>query len=560
MRKGKSRKFNGDKENQEEVKESKNTKGIRGKSSRKRNPGYDNETSDKIPMPASLKNYSDHGNPNWYFTDAMLAEQASRFSFQSFIGNGELTGSAKMPSIMSYFFNPCIGTVSRDNLETTAVNLAARKLYSVLSNKSGRTAAYGPQDVIMAVLGVGEIVSMVSWMQRAFGLVMTYSQRNRDLPRNIFGAMCINYDDFVSNIANYRVKLNTVIQTFNKIAIPANISWFQKAAAMYEAIYMDSPDEMAQLYVYNPATTWILNESVYEQGTILQSNSWCCDRVSNAPVVQTFSTYLNKLQGMVNALLTSTTLNVVYADVINYCNNNNVPMLKLGLIDETYSVKPVYDEEALLHIHNMTILGAPKVVTDTESINLEDTSAVLATPYNEVYPVVGTNAVAQYLVIAMALSTELERGEYGEVEACDLLDFPYGNPDLTQRIEASRFSVRVSKDMSKPVVTSGGTYNGLVYDIITVPDHYCVLAAAYTNGALVLGHSQLQTICASANATASNASVFDKFRYHPIMYVRKADETDIDFVLGDLNYFTHINGEWLKNLNNVCYQGLFELR
>lgn len=57
-----------------------------------------------------------------------------------------------------------------------------------------------------------------------------------------------------------------------------------------------------------------------------------------------------------------------------------------------------------------------------------------------------------------------------------------------------------------------------------------------------------------------NASLLDKFRYHPVMYIRKSDETDISYVLGELNYFTHIDGEWLRNLNNVCYQGLFELR
>lgn len=504
MRKGKSKKFNNNvKEKSEDLREEKNSKVKRDRVSRKHNPGYDNETSDKIPMPASLKNYSDHGNPNWYFTDAMLAEQASRFSFQSFIGNGELTGAAKMPSIMSYFFNPCIGTVSDANLQTTAVNLAARKLYSVLSNKSGRTATYGPQDVIMAVLGVGEVVSMVSWMQRAFGLVMTYSQRNRDLPRNIFGAMCINYDDFISNMANYRVRLNAIIQTFNKVAIPANISWFQKAAAMYEAVYMDSPDDMAQLYIYNPATTWILNESVYEGGTILQSYSWCCDRAGGGQVVQLFTIYLNRLQEMVNALLTSTTLNIVYADVLNYCNNNNVPMLKLGLIDETYSVKPVYDEEALLHIHNMSILGSPNIIRDTASINLTDSSAVLATPYNEVYPVPDTNAVAQYLAIPVPLSSELERGVYSEFESCDLLDFPYGNPDLTQRIESSRFSIRVSKDMTKPLATASGTYDGLVYNVVTVPDHYCVLAVAYANGITAVG--AMRTAHDMCNAECLNA-------------------------------------------------------
>lgn len=523
----------------------KNNKGKGARKSKKQNPGYENETDKSLAMPAGLKNESDHGNPNWYFTDSMLAEQASRFSFQSFIGNGELTGSAVMPSILSYYFNPCIGTRNNEDLETSAINLAARKLYSVLSNKSGRTAQYGPQDVIMAILAVGEIVSMVSWMQRAFGSVMTYSQRNRDLPKNIFNAMCINYDDFTANIANYRVQVNTIIQTFNKVAIPANIAWFQKCSAMYEAIYQDSPDEMAQLYIFNPATTWYLNESVYDQGTILQSIFWCVDRVSNERSVKNFSTYISQLKGMVNALLTSTTLNLVYADILNYCNNNNVPMLKIGLIDETYSVTPVYDQEALLHIHNMSIIDAPNVIRNTSEVNFEDTSICLATPYNEVYPVVNSNAVAQYLVIPVPQSSELELGIYPAFEQCDLLDFPYGNPDLTQRIEASRFSIRLDGDMTKEAITSSGAYDGLIYNLAAMPDHYCVCAVMLTNGGPTPNVSAqgLRTVCAFGTLNAAVASMVDKFRYAPVQYMRANNDAGVALVMGELNYFTHIPKE-----------------
>lgn len=41
--------------------------------------------SENFNKDAKLENQSPVGNPNWYFTDHELAEQASRFSFRSFI-------------------------------------------------------------------------------------------------------------------------------------------------------------------------------------------------------------------------------------------------------------------------------------------------------------------------------------------------------------------------------------------------------------------------------------------------------------------------------------------
>lgn len=41
--------------------------------------------SESYSKDAKLENQSPVGNPNWYFTDHELAEQASRFSFRSFV-------------------------------------------------------------------------------------------------------------------------------------------------------------------------------------------------------------------------------------------------------------------------------------------------------------------------------------------------------------------------------------------------------------------------------------------------------------------------------------------
>lgn len=54
----------------------------RGKSKGPQEVKPNNEMCNKD---AKLENQSPVGNPNWYFTDHELAEQASRFSFRSFV-------------------------------------------------------------------------------------------------------------------------------------------------------------------------------------------------------------------------------------------------------------------------------------------------------------------------------------------------------------------------------------------------------------------------------------------------------------------------------------------
>lgn len=162
-----------------------------------------------------------HNDPNWYFTDSVLAEQASSFAFDSYMGvkslmriqgqdgNGDpanqLPGYYTAPSIMAIKLNPCPGDTSTIQ---TGINMAALKMYTQLSNQNSKTTQYAPQDLTMLLLAVGEAISLVEHIRRAFGFAFTYNQRNRELPRRVLEFMGFDVDDFMSNLAQHRIDFN----------------------------------------------------------------------------------------------------------------------------------------------------------------------------------------------------------------------------------------------------------------------------------------------------------------------------------------------------------------
>jgi hypothetical protein len=552
----------------EEIKKS--VKGKRNKKSKHEQRDSKPEVASKYNDDADLKNHSKYGNPNWYFTDHDLAEQASRFSFQSYIGNGKLIDTATLPSIATMYLHPSLGGYvgvtedsdpSEDNMSVQAVNLMARKLYARLAAMSGRTSSYQPQDIMFAILGIGEVISIVSHLRRVIGLAFTYNYRNRDFPSHVIKALGVSPDDLFSNLAKYRVEFNTILNMANKIPILANVSWFAKCSSIYEAIFQDSPDEMAQMYIMVPGSTWIIDEQSSETGTILKTVPFCLNSMQdNVVAYKTFGDYLAILRDMINALLTSTTFNVIYSDILNLSAKENVPLMQLDLVSESYGVIPQYDEEVLLHIHNMGIYqpSYPDYFQNTKA-NLQGRST---SNCNDVFSDPDSNNIVYAPLFRVCDSSHLtdiaaSLDQVSKiVKFADLVDFPYGNPDLTERLEATRFAMRLNPDE----VSAGETGSDAWAYAKTLPDHYCSQMNIWINGTTANNNNYCirSTLMESSMAALMLAQLI-KFRYAPIIYRYNSDGS-LAYVYGDLNYFTRLDGVWLKRLNSLCLQGLLELR
>jgi hypothetical protein len=493
-------------------------------------------------------------DPMWYFTDVRLAEQTSQLSFHSFLGEGTITTGInyKNPSIMVLRMNPSPGNCyyfepgqGARHMSRNGLNLAATKLFTLLSTYSGRAAnTYAPQDVATLILAMGEIVSCFEDLRRVFGVSYTFSPRNRALPRLLIESMGIDYNDFIQKRSIYIDTMNALITRFNQLPILGNIAYILKCRDIYQKIYTDSSDSTeAQLIFMSPNSTWLLDESTYSGGTILTTKPW--NNTPNATVAM--SSRLNTLDTMIEALFNSSTLNVIYADLMNLASKVNVDMFKLDYVTNDYVVVPEYNANFMLQVHNLDCVGIPKDITSLQYPG----ESFYVTPYNDVYPDPNTNS----LLYNPGFRTEVVAGAtgFGEYNCtiCDMMSENYQTADV---IEALRYKL-VSNWTWEPAG------QGRRYVFFTgIPDHYCVHIDMYSDSiadAFGLAFNRLP----KATVDSTYAANLSKIDWAPFLYCITSDSViTIDNVIGDTNFWTDVPVTTLNAMNRIIYQCLFEFR
>lgn len=517
-------------------------KSNRGRGGRSNNDRLDKQTI----MDEDIKKSND---PNWYFTDATIMDETSKFAFNNFLGYGSGPASDIIPYAVTFRFNPAAGTptslLDPIELKKNGINLAALKIYTSLSSQSGKTSNYGPEDVAVLMLALGSVIEMVEWGRRALGLAFTYNQRNWNYPENIIEATGFD-SSILTDLAQRRMNFNVIINLINRVSFPANVAYFAKCATMYQNIWLDSESPMAQTIIYAPNSHWVLDEQKSEKGSVLTT-------VKHKSVI-TWDEYLTMLKAQIDAILSSSTYNYIYGDVLNYAIKQNVPLIHLDLVSESYAVLPQYNVNVLNQIHNLTAFGEPYgfKLYDSETSPEAD---YLTTPSNDVYADASTSCVLYNPAFLAA---------YGGTNAF-YVDSMVKDPDVATRIDMTRFAIRASGKFTK--MDAQNTKSVSVYSGVALPDHYCVGFEVHTRKDDLAGVKMNVTVTDAYNWTTDSLKTYlqfvgatSAFDWFPIIYVMDSKKNTSIAMVGDVNYFTTLDADYLLPVNNLCYEGLFELR
>lgn len=465
------------KKNSNRFKQSKKTAQIKGNSAR---------AQDKMDV--------EYNDPAWRMYNELLGRQVSSFPFTEFVGTSLHLFEPSISSIddvynfnqpvqvQTVYINPSIGRAPFSSKGNDALNMACLKMYTQFSSSNMKTTQYGPEDIGICMLALGSVIEWSEHLRRAFGLVGTTNPRNWLYPKLIMQSMGIDWDDMQQNIGIYRERFNYTIALLGSVAFPANVDYFKQCSAMYQNVFLDNVGSMAQLYVPVPYSVWKIDETASESGTVLKTvhnfgrsarydvNRFGCWQLpTERGTLAKMSQLLDILDDLVNALMESSTLQYLYADVLKYVSNSSASLVHIDPILEDYSLTPIYSEEFLINMENAVVCGAPwpythNLSTDNDVIAVAADHKLFYDPY--LVPNFGTafGDTTQVVDVTPAFDP--------------IVNFHGNEPDTATRIMGTRFIPTLAHAESVSATNKNfmdeEKTGKVVYFKYYLPDHYIV--------------------------------------------------------------------------------------
>lgn len=522
------------------VKDVKSSKTQKYKDAGNRNNSKRKLGNQNIPETA-LDNTGKDNDPGWYFTNRALAEDVMNSSF-NIVQGMQLTGfpnasDATRTSMATIVLSPTPGAnvINQQSLQYDyPVMAAARRLYTSMSGYTGRTITYAPQDIAMYILALGEIMSMFSHLRRAIGVVGTYNPQNRAYPSGVLKAMRIDSQDVYEQVNVWRDRYNYLINMANQLFIPNGIAYFAKCSALYDHIYLDSNTPFAQTIMMIPGSTWILDEKSDPNGTMLRAiYPWSdSDASSISNIVwhdpKPLDGFFNVLQKQIEALLNSSTLQIVGSDLLNYARKSSaLGFVTLDLLMPGYAVIPQYNANFMLQWHNMVVTGAPCAVHENGTYD-----GVRITRYNNVYSDASNNSINYYPGFIFGYNSAngswYDKQLYvGDDFGTQMIDFFTNNPTIEDRIEAARFNPAFNQKSLHFISGSSGTAAGNILTNCGLPDHiinsitFCsvVLDGSIGTNTNIVATTTTTEPVETQSLAEKHMTALSKFSEYPFIYI-----------------------------------------
>lgn len=338
-----------------------------------------------------------NNDASWYALSPQLLSDAGQLSFNNPLGTGlsgiiSRTDPYYVPGVMCLKYHPGIGH-SKDN--SSAVNIAARRLYTYVRHANSGSANYDSPDLMLYVLAVSNAYAMYAYLVRAYGVANVYAQKNRYLPDALLKAMHFNPDEVRANLADFRYGINVLAAKLNQLAIPADMTFVKRQTWLNSNIFSDSTTVKSQLYLYAPRGYFIYNEKTSTAGGFLQYTqlpvySFAQDEWDLSSGQWTTKQWLANLSAQIDPLIQSEDIGIMAGDILKAYGAGN--LLSVPQVGENYLVAPTpANAEVLMQIQNTVLVrrstfnatGGTQTLSTEANLNITqdpDTGAIIYRP------------------------------------------------------------------------------------------------------------------------------------------------------------------------------------
>lgn len=292
-------------------------------------------------------------DPSWYVPAGIDPSLVGSISFNNPVGYPLTDGNTylKTPGIMCITYKPSVGYSAYGH---SAVNMAARNLYSFVRHANSGHTNYEAPDLMMYCLAVGQAYAYHAEMCRVYGILNTASAVNRYMPKAEITALGYNYDDLMAHMPDLLWFINQYAVKLGTFGVPANMNVIKRWTFMNANVYTDTSNMKSQFYVYKPKAWYKIAETASTTGTSLQPLEI---ETENA----TFQTLCDRANQILTPLLTGEEFGIMSGDILKAYGAEGI--LHLAALSADYSVLPVYSPEVLQQIHNVKFASASYKLT-----------------------------------------------------------------------------------------------------------------------------------------------------------------------------------------------------
>jgi hypothetical protein len=340
---------------------------------KKKNVNHGNRKDDSR-YSGNSEHVSESNDIAWYSKNPSLLNAAASLPYAYPVGDGldlendqfnpgslEVPINDRMPGILTLDVIPGPG-ISNGTLDgdISAVNVAARDIYSFVRYANSGHSNYDPADIMMYMLAIDEIYMEIADAQRIYGIVNLINPQNRFVPKYLVEALGWNYDAVMSNLAQFRFYINSAAARVAALNMPMGFPYFDRHRWLFSNIYVDGTSPKAQILAFTKRISRLYQETG-DHGSALVSQTrlgrvdptWWAARITN----------------MINAVVGSEDCGIISGDILKAFGTDKC--YSAQYMPDNYYVVPSYDEEVLSQFANATVYeGCAEVdITQNPDIN-----------------------------------------------------------------------------------------------------------------------------------------------------------------------------------------------
>nr|AVX53633.1 putative capsid [Marmot picobirnavirus] len=355
--------------------QTKSSKSKSNKSSKSRRPQYVGHSRHFTKFTdedkEELKSLSN--DPSWYTGNSNIAFAASNLPFnfpagykfnvwetkETLLTLGKDEGGVEwyhlhggtersVPGVLQLITAPAFGEYVN---AASPLNIASQALYAFVRHANSGSRNYDAPDLTTYIIAMSQVYSYINFLMRAYGLITNYSAINKYWGMKMAEVMHLDYSDITGRMADFNYYINLLISKASAFAVPANITYFQRMAFMYQNVYIESGDIKDQMYMYYPGGFYFYTIDDTHDEAYLKYHAFV--PFSSPDKLFTLQDMVDYGNAMIQPLLDTEDIGIASGDILKAYGSN---IIKLMPCPMDYRTPILYDTVVLEQMQNATIV------------------------------------------------------------------------------------------------------------------------------------------------------------------------------------------------------------